>query len=284
MLTRLWSPAFRRNGKPRPVITMHAGVNIVEGADQAQNSIGKSTLLQIIDFVYAGKDFLDSDAVRLPQAVGHHAIHFTLRLNDKDHHFVRATDRPGFVTRYHDPDWQEADRDYELPEYQQFLLDEYGLGDTGGTWRELVGRFSRVDERDMALLDRPLAAAARANDIDGAKALLRLFGAYEEIDKIQSRYDQVRKEVDALNAMAKGKYSSYIKFTTKKERSPQRRNATQPRENSSKPAGKPSNCAPTPTLTCSKPNAKPGTSRHSAAQSYDHSRSSSTRSTADSPS
>jgi possible chromosome segregation ATPase len=217
VLTRLWSPAFRRNGKPRPVIALHAGLNIVEGADQAQNSIGKSTLLQIIDFVYAGKDFLDSDAVRLPQAVGHHAVHFTLRLNGQDHHFVRATDRPGFVTRYHDPDWQEVDRDYELAEYQQFLLDEYGLGYTGGTWRELVGRFSRVDERDMALLDRPLAAAARANDIDGAKALLRLFGAYEEIDKIQSHYDQVRKEVDALNAMAKGKYSSYIKFTTKKE-------------------------------------------------------------------
>ncbi|WP_353663535.1 DUF2326 domain-containing protein [Cutibacterium avidum] len=193
-------------------------MNIVEGADQAQNSIGKSTLLQIIDFIYAGNDFPNSDAVRLPQAVGHHAIHFTLRLTGTDHHFVRATDRPGFVTRYHDPDWQEMVEDLTLAEYQQFLLDGYGLGDTGGRWRELVGRFSRVDERDMALLDRPLAAAARANDIDGAKALLRLFGAYEEIDKIQSRYDQVRKEVDALNAMAKGKYSSYIKFTTKKER------------------------------------------------------------------
>lgn len=218
MLTRLWSPAFHRNGEPRPVITMHAGVNIVEGADQAQNSIGKSTLLQIIDFIYAGNDFLNSDAVRLPQAVGHHAIHFTLRLNGTEHHFVRATDRPGFVTRYSDPNWREAVEDLSLGDYQQFLLDEYGLGETGGTWRELVGRFSRVDERDMALLDRPLAAAARANDIEGAKALLRLFGAYEEIEKIQSRYDKVRKEVDALSAMAKGKYSNYIKFTTKKER------------------------------------------------------------------
>ncbi|MGK2309297.1 DUF2326 domain-containing protein [Cutibacterium sp. V970] len=218
MLTRLWSPAFHRNGEPRPVITMHAGVNIIEGADQAQNSIGKSTLLQIIDFIYAGNDFLNSDAVRLPQAVGHHAIHFTLRLNSTEHHFVRTTERPGFVTRYQDPNWQETVEDLTLAEYQQFLLDEYGLGETGGTWRELVGRFSRVDERDMALLDRPLAAAARANDIDGAKALLRLFGAYEEIDKIQSRYDLVRKEVDALSAMAKGKYSNYIKFTTKKER------------------------------------------------------------------
>lgn len=70
----------------------------------------------------------------------------------------------------------------------------------------------------MALLARPLAAATRANDIDGAKALVRLFGAYEEINKIQSRYDQVSKEIYALNAMAKGMYSSYINFTTKKER------------------------------------------------------------------
>lgn len=103
MLTRLWSPAFKKDGEPRPVIYLHAGLNIVEGADEAQNSIGKSTLLQIIDFIYAGNDFLNSDAVRLPQAVGHHAIHFTLRLNGTEHHFVRATDRPGFVTRYSDP-------------------------------------------------------------------------------------------------------------------------------------------------------------------------------------
>ena len=69
-----------------------------------------------------------------------------------------------------------------------------------------------------ALLDEYRARAKRGNDIEGAKALLRLFGAYEEIEKIQSRYDRVRKEVDALSAMAKGKYSNYIKFTTKTER------------------------------------------------------------------
>lgn len=70
----------------------------------------------------------------------------------------------------------------------------------------------------MALLNRPLAAAAGAKDTDGAKALLELFGAYDEIEHIQFRYDQVNKEVSTLNAMAKGKYSSYIKLTTKKER------------------------------------------------------------------
>lgn len=218
MLLRVWSPVFRHGRKPRPVITMHAGVNIVEGAGEAQNSIGKSTLLQIIDFIYGGKDFLSSDAVRLPQAVGHHTIYFSLRLHCKEHHFSRATDRPGYVSCYRDPDWKHADGEISLDDYLEHLLIQYGLDETGGTWRELVGRFSRVDERDMALLDRPLAAAAQSNDVDGAKALLSLFGAYEEIKQIQSRYDVVRKETDTLTAMAKGQYSNYIRFTRKKER------------------------------------------------------------------
>lgn len=218
MLTRLWSPAFKKDGKPRPVIDLHAGLNIVEGADEAQNSIGKSTLLQIIDFVYAGGDFLKSDAVLLPQAVGHQTICFSLHLCGKDHHFSRTTDRHGFVTRYRDPMWKQAEEELSLYDYQSFLLEQYALQQTGGTWRELVGRFSRVDERDIALLDRPLAAAAGASDTDGAKALLELFGAYDEIEHLQYRYDQVNKEVSTLNAMAKGKYSNYIKLTTKKER------------------------------------------------------------------
>lgn len=57
MLTRLWSPAFKKNGNLRPVIDLHAGLNIVEGEDETQNLIGKSTLLQIIDFVYAAATF-----------------------------------------------------------------------------------------------------------------------------------------------------------------------------------------------------------------------------------
>lgn len=218
MLTRLWSPAFKKDGNLRPVIDLHAGLNIVEGEDETQNLIGKSTLLQIIDFVYAGSDFLKTDAVLLPQAVGHHTIYFTLHLAGKDYHFGRAADRHGFVTRYQDPLWKHTEEELGIDDYQSFLLDQYALKQTGGTWRELVGRFSRVDERDIVLLDRPLAAAAGAKVTDGAKALLELFGAYDEIEHIQSRYDQVSKEVSTLNAMAKGKYSNYIKLTTKKQR------------------------------------------------------------------
>lgn len=218
MLTRLWSPAFKNKGETRPVIEFHAGLNIVEGADGAQNSIGKSTVLQIIDFIYGGKDFLRSDAVTLPQAVGHHVIYFTLTIQGSEYHFGRDTSRPGFVTSFSDHDWKTQIQDIPLDEYMAFLLNSYGLSNSGTSWRDLVGRFSRDDESDLALLDKPLAAVARESDADGAVALLRLFGAYDEIEQIQSRYESVRTEVSALDAMAKGSYSNYIKLTKKSDR------------------------------------------------------------------
>lgn len=158
MLTRLWSPAFKRRGETRPVIELHAGLNIIEGAGGAQNSIGKSTVLQIIDFVYGGRDFLSSDAVTMATAVRHHVIYFTLRIHGTDRHFSRDTSRPGFVATYQDPDWTVPADEMSIDEYMGFLLTSYGLEEAGTTWRDLVGRFSRVDESGISMLDKPLAA------------------------------------------------------------------------------------------------------------------------------
>lgn len=218
MLTRLQSNVFLRKGKIRPAIEFHPGLNIVEGADGAQNSIGKSTLLQIIDFVYGGNDFLKSDVVTLPQAVRHHTIYFTLRVNGEDHHFARDTSRPDFVTVYDSPEWVHQIDEHSIDDYMEFLLTSYGLADRGTTWRDLVGRFSRDDESDLALLDKPLAAAPREPDVKGAAALLRLFGAYGKIEEFLEHYKRVDDEVGALETVAKGHYSNYIKLTTKSER------------------------------------------------------------------
>ncbi len=200
------------------MIEFHAGLNIIEGADGAQNSIGKSTVLQIVDFVYGGRDFLSSDAVTMATAVRHHVIYFTLRIHGTDRHFSRNTSRPGFVATYQDPGWTIPGDEMSIDEYMGFLLTSYGLDEAGTSWRDLVGRFSRVDESGIAMLDKPLAAAPRESDNSGAAALLRLFSAYAEIEKIQDRYAKVRSEVDALDAMAKGQYSNYIKLTKRTDR------------------------------------------------------------------
>ena len=40
-------------------ITFHEGLNVVLGDSVATNSIGKSALLMVLDFVFGGETFLD---------------------------------------------------------------------------------------------------------------------------------------------------------------------------------------------------------------------------------
>lgn len=42
-------------------IEFYDGLNVVLGDEQGSNSIGKSTFLMIIDYVYGGKDYVSPD-------------------------------------------------------------------------------------------------------------------------------------------------------------------------------------------------------------------------------
>ncbi|MFU0789841.1 MAG: hypothetical protein ACFWT6_07790 [Virgibacillus proomii] len=52
MLTRIESKIFLEGP-----IRFHKGLNVVLGDDEGSNSIGKSTLLMIIDFVFGGNTY-----------------------------------------------------------------------------------------------------------------------------------------------------------------------------------------------------------------------------------
>lgn len=49
-----------KNGETREPIHFHKGLNAIVGDDDRSNSIGKSTLLMIIDFVFGGEDYIMS--------------------------------------------------------------------------------------------------------------------------------------------------------------------------------------------------------------------------------
>lgn len=217
MLVRIWSPKFKSNGEPRPPIEFHPGLNTIEGGKRAENAIGKSTVLQLIDFAYGGDDFAKSDTVQYPGAIGHHTIYFTLRLHHTDHHFSRDTAKPREVTEYSDSAWKEVSRKYSLDEYRDFLLEHYGLAGRDGSFRELVGRYIRIGEDDIANLDKPLSAYSRAKDVDGIKALLKLLNdqniieLQEKVERLDAQYTSVSKVaklgvIDALRLTKKSEY------------------------------------------------------------------------------
>ena len=91
MLYEIWSDKFRTGGTEgeiRPPIQFHAGLNAVLDTQTRSNSIGKSTFLMVIDFVFGGSDYLESNAHTF---VGEHEIYFTFRFGDTLHRFCRKT-------------------------------------------------------------------------------------------------------------------------------------------------------------------------------------------------
>lgn len=218
MLISIWSDKFIQDGKQRPPIVFHGGLNMIEGGAKAENSIGKSTLLFIIDFVFAGKDFLATDTITLPQAVGHHTIYFTLKFGEDYYYLSRDTLRHGFIDIYTDNMYQEKSGEWTIDDYKLFLAEQYSLDFNDSTWRELIGRFIRIGEEPLANLTKPLLAAPREPDEAGVKALQKLFGKYDELKALEDELAKASSEYSSLETIAKSGLSPYIKLRSKKER------------------------------------------------------------------
>ena len=90
MLIELRCDEFKCAEKLRPPIRFGEGLNTILGNQTADNSIGKSTLLMIIDFVFGGKDYL-LKCTDVQTEVGAHTIEFAFKFGDKSHYFARNT-------------------------------------------------------------------------------------------------------------------------------------------------------------------------------------------------
>ena len=86
MLIEMKSPAFKKQGKERPPIIFKEGLNVVLGKEDGAMSIGKSSSLLAIDFVFGGDTYVKSDGVKKE---GHHTIFFTFMFDGVKHYFAR---------------------------------------------------------------------------------------------------------------------------------------------------------------------------------------------------
>ena len=71
-------------------IVFHKGLNTIVGDDVASNSIGKSNMLMIIDFVFGGTDYIkrNSDTVK---NLGEHIFKFVFEFENQPYYFSRST-------------------------------------------------------------------------------------------------------------------------------------------------------------------------------------------------
>lgn len=188
-------------------VEFHAGLNTVLGDDLGSNSIGKSTFLMIIDFVFGGKDYvmLSSD---VQKEIGNHLIKYCFVFNGIRYFFSRSTDDFENVN--------ECDKEYKVKmviprdSYCTFLKDMYKISLEGISFRDIVGRYSRIYGKQNLDEKHPLHRVHNEKAGEPTNALLKLFDLYRFIEELDRLLKRKESELDAYKKAQKYQYISSI--------------------------------------------------------------------------
>lgn len=182
MLVEVQCDKFVKYGQIRKPIRFHSGLNAVLGDDNGSNSIGKSTFLMILDFVFGGSDYVKK-CTDVQENVKEHTINFTFEFDGIPFHFARNTvDYNKVVSCDENYKPLEDEKPLSISEYWAFLCEKYGLTADGITWRGVVSRFIRVYKRDTLDEERPLRSAKDEKAADVIKNYMRLFDRYAAVE------------------------------------------------------------------------------------------------------
>lgn len=196
------SKAFKIENKIREPITFKKGLNVILGGGKAENSIGKSSALLAIDFIFGGSTYIKSDSVK---KVGHHTILFTFEFENIPYYFARDTMYPDTI-HICDVNYKITGKSYTQDEFVNWLKEMYGLDFVELKFRDTVGRFFRIygkpncDEK-QPLKIRPQESMEKAIDI-----LIKLFDKYKFIEGYKQNLAIHTEEQSAFREARKYKF------------------------------------------------------------------------------
>jgi len=147
MLKMIQCDKFIENGAIRPPIVFNRGLNTILGTNSGANSIGKSTVLMLIDFVFGGTDYIRK-SVDIHSNIGPHMINVVFEFEDGVYYFSRATDRPSFVNVCNQQ--FQVEKVITNEAYTKMLSAKFNLALPDLTLRAAVSRFFRIHGRDKA--------------------------------------------------------------------------------------------------------------------------------------
>lgn len=183
MLKEVYSTAFKTyDGKVRDKIILNPGLNVVLGTKDGANSIGKSSFLMVLDFVFGGDDYLDK-CTDIQDNVLAHTICFGFEVDGKMKYFSRNTIERNFVN--------VCNKNYEVIEvititaYRKFLAEVYETGCEDQTFRGMVSTYFRIYQRENLDEKRPLDVAKKAKDLSALDEIIKLFGRFESIKQLR---------------------------------------------------------------------------------------------------
>lgn len=187
---------------PNKTIHFRNGLNCVVGANDALNSIGKSSLLLIIDFCFGGNTYCSKDS-DVRQNIGDHTILFTFEFDDVKYHFCRDTaDSSCFY--YCDSSYKRISDRKPIGELCSFLKEKYFGSSEKKSFRALVDAFSRVYGKNNYDVNKPLKTYANdATDEKGISVLIDLFGKADIVEESFKKVEEAKKAKKAMDEAQK---------------------------------------------------------------------------------
>lgn len=178
---------IRCNKFHQRAIQFHNGLNVVLGAEDALNSIGKSTALLAIDFALGGNSYVSDD---LKENVGDHIVEFSFQFGNDIYYFSRSTDNIEMVNKC-DSSYRPVEI-WKKEQYAQWLKEKYGCGNTSISFREIVSLYSRIYGKGNATENKPLNIVSEETK---SKAIRRLLGVFEVLDDLEA-LEQAKDEAE----------------------------------------------------------------------------------------
>ena len=187
MLKEICCDKFMDGGVIRPKIQFHQGLNTIVGGGggKSENSVGKSTLLAIIDFCFGGEQFAKSKAVEI---IGAHTIRFAFEFGGATHHFMRTAGSDSRLFKC-DADYRNP-ANYPLDEFREWLKTQYGLDGIALSFRQIVGTYFRFyGEKDIS----PKEVLRAYSGQSGAEQVRTLEKLFEKYPLIQDEAERVQE-------------------------------------------------------------------------------------------
>lgn len=178
-MLKLISSNILRDGS----IGFEPGLNVIQGDLNATNSIGKSSLLMMIDFAFGGTSLIEHNKDIISE-LGHHDYDIMFKFNNVEHQFRRSTLNSETVASLTSDG--ELIRTYTISEYTNWLKESYELVSEDITFRALVSLFSRIWGRQNLDVKRPLHISPKQNASDCIDNLIKIFGKYGPIKDLRT--------------------------------------------------------------------------------------------------
>ena len=172
-------------------------LNILLGSDDGTNSIGKSSVLMLIDFAFGGEDFckLCSDVI---ENVGEIEIKVEFVFNEISYKFLRNTTEPSKVVFCHiDGD----DSIKTIDEFRSFLSTCYSLPLDYPSFRNTVNPYFRIWGKGNYNPNRPLHSFPNERYLQIRTHLLKIFEYYAVVDELEKNKSKIEHKNKTIQGM-----------------------------------------------------------------------------------